>query len=309
MWNEERFLGKIDRGVQRQVKERSAERREDIKSVVDRLVPLEIDDARNYLTEEAIDIETFKDLYGEQVVERDQEAVARLQGRFAVEDKAQAMPNGPTFEQLRQLSEITESYLLRGLNEAEWIPFCKGIKTSDYDDYMNGVDMVLEYQRANNPAHHLGLGVDVTFSNHLEKKLEQIKQEIEVGRLVSLKYFDSPASHFRGELRKIPRAVVGFDIGTIRRLAKERQLHGSVPKNDPLRFIMLEQLRLQTETYAQHAESRNVSSKDPLRRNAEFIKMLNTFVTTNQSHDPEQIRNNEQVVNFRKTLATVFERD
>src|SRR5690606_16988956 len=115
-------------------------------------------------------------------------------------------------EQVKQLSEITESFLLRGLNEAKWVPHCGGIKTSEFDDYINGVDLVLEYQRAENPASHIGLGVDVTFSNNLDKKLTRIKEEIAKGTLASIKYFDSPNSHVRGQLKQVPRGVVGFDI-------------------------------------------------------------------------------------------------
>ena len=297
-------MQKIDRNLQRTERvEKTSERMDKIKESVEKLLPLELEDAQKYLSEESIKTNQFRDLYGKEVVNRDNNLVTRLKQDFA-ENHKKILPNGINFEQLKQLSDVTEAYLLRGFNEGKWIPHCNGIKTSDYDDYVNGVDMVLEYDNADSPARHIGLGIDVTFASNVEDKLAKIKREIETGALTSIKYFDSPNSHFRGELKKVPRAVAGFDIDSIRRLARLRQTGGELPENDPLRFVVLHQLDMQMKTFSEYASKKSLPSQEVLSRTSKFITLLYSFVKQNNHYDPELVEKNVQVKHFAKTLRS-----
>ena len=302
---EDGMLNRIDRKRQQGVYEKAErlERADDIKSSIERLVPLELDNAREYIDSQSIKIEDFGDLYDEQVIEDDQKEVQRLKEVFAKNDQS-VLPNGVTMGQMRQLSEITEAYLLRGINESNWIPHCKGIKTSEYDDYKNGVDMVLEYERADRPARHIGLGVDVTFSSSIERKLSQIKKEIDAGTLSTIKYFNSHNSHIHDRLIQVPRAVVGFDINSIKRLAKSRRIHGELPQEDTLRFVTLHQLDMQMETFTDYAKKISSPSKDVLDRTHHFIGLLKRFVIENNRYDPQTVENNEQLKNFKSALRS-----
>ncbi len=298
---EDSFLNKLDRNRQEQKKSASQERVNHITSSINRLIPTEHKEAKIYNESTAVDMGSFSDLYGEEVVKNDKEEVRRLKRIFAREDKT-VLSNGVTQEQVHQLSEISESFLHRGLNEGKWVPYCGAIKTSEFDDYVNGVDMVLEYQRADNPASHIGLGVDVTFSNNLERKLAKIKEEIAKGTLASVKYFDSPNSHVRGQLKKIPKGVVGFDLDAMKRISDYRQAYGEMPKNDPLRSVAFHQLGMQMRTFADYAEKIDSPSASTLKRTSQFVELLGTFVKENNPYFDKFINESEQVGNFVKAL-------
>ncbi len=298
---EDRFVNNIDRRRQIERRSHADGRVEQINSSINRLIPTEYNGAKQHIAEEAVDIDGFRDLYGEEVVNADTAEVKRLRNIFAREGNT-VLSHGVTQEQVRQLSEISESFLLRGLNEARWVPHCGGIKTSEYDDYKNGVDLVLEFQKADNPASHIGLGVDVTFSNNLARKLTKIKEEIATGKLASVKYFDSPNSHMRGQLRNIPRGVVGFDVDAMQRISSYRQAYGEMPKNDPLRSVTFHQLSMQMRRFAEYGEKVDSPSLPILKRTSQFVDLLASYVKDNNPYFSKFIQESEQVGNFVKTL-------
>lgn len=298
---EDKFLSSLDRKRAQDRRAQNTERIEHISSSVSRLIPTEYEEAKQHIQEAAIDIDSFRDLYGEAVVDTDNAEVKRLREIFARNEKT-VLPNGVTFEQVKQLSEISESFLLRGLNEAKWVPYCGGIKTSEYDDYINGIDLVLEFQKADNPASHIGLGVDVTFSNNLTRKIAKVKQEITTGRLASVKYFDSPNSHIRGQLRQVPHGVVGFDLDALQRISNYHKAHGEMPANDPLRSVAFHQLNMQMQKFADYAEKINSPSLSTLRKTSKFVDLLTTYVKDRNPHFTKFVQESEQVHNLAKTI-------
>jgi len=298
---EDKFLSGLDRRRAEDKRKQNTERIEQISSSISRLIPAEHKEAKRHIQNIAIDIDSFRDLYGEEVVEADAAAVQRLRERFARDEKT-VLPNGVTFEQIRQLSEISESFLLKGLNEAKWVPYCGGIKTSEYDDYMNGIDLVLEFQKADHPASHIGLGVDVTFSNNLTRKIAKVKQEISAGRLASIKYFDSPNSHIRGQLRQVPRGIVGFDLDALHRISNYHKAHGEMPANDPLRSVAFHQLSMQMRKFADYAEKINSPSLSTLQRTSKFVDLLTTYVKDQNPYFTKFVQESEQVHNLVKTI-------
>lgn len=294
---EDNFL----RGIDRNRAEERTQRREQIGDSIESILPQEHEIASQHLRKSAIRIGDFRNLYGTENIERDISEVYRLKKAFHHSNK-QEFHNGLTFEDTTKLSEITESYLLRGINESNWIPYCSAIKTSDFDDYKNGLDLVLEHQREDNPANHVGLGIDVTFSATLDKKLKRIRDDIENGTLANLKYFDSPKSHIRGELKQVPRSIVGFDLPTITRLAEQRKTDGKLSENDPIRLIALHQLDMQFRTYVEYAEKINSPTLPTLQRTAQFISLLTKYVNGSASNQTHYLRNNEQITKLARKL-------
>jgi hypothetical protein len=162
---------------------------------------------------------------------------------------------------------------------------------------------VLEFQKGEESASHIGLGIDVTFSASLEKKLRKVKEDIDEGFLPSLKYFDSPKSHIRGELKQVPRGIVGFDKDAIARLAKQRQSTGELSPTDPTRLITLRQLDLQFTTYVEYAERINSKSIPALIRSAKFIKLLYTYVYQHTDNPSSILAGNVQIQNLNRNLT------
>ncbi|MCA9364038.1 hypothetical protein KC727_02365 [Candidatus Kaiserbacteria bacterium] len=127
------------------------------------------------------------------------------------------------------------------------------IKTSEYDDYVNGVDLVVELSD-DDFSHHLALAVDVTFgSKHVHKKFQKIKEEIDAEKLAEVKYFESHG--FRGTLKQVPRIVVGAECDTVRQLAA---LWNSGDKaalaGHEIRNILQAEIATELETFLAYAE-------------------------------------------------------
>lgn len=300
-FDEDKFLGNLDRRKRQDTREAGDRRVETINSSIHTLIPKEYPEAKKLIESSAIDMGSFRDLYGDERVGADEKEVRRLRARFARADQ-RILPGGATQEQVHKLSVISESFLLRGLNEGDWVPYCGAIKTTEYDDFVNGVDLVLEYKKAEDPASHLGLAIDVTFSKDLERKLSKIKEEIAKGTLTRIKYFDSPNSHIRGELRGIPRGVVGFDTDTMNRISEYRKTYGEMPKNDPLRSVSFHQLSMQMRTFAEYAEEIGSPSLATLQRTNKFVELLTSYVKSKAPNFDKSVLESEQVSHLVKSL-------
>ncbi len=195
--------------------------------------------------EDAIHPEEFSELYGKDVIERDLATVERIKGKFNAPDRA------------KFASEIMEGIIYDQSELSDWLgPHAHTIKTSEFDDIVNGVDLVVEFDEPSQSRKHLALGVDATFgSRTIEKKFERIKTEIDSGDLATIKYFRSQSGNFMGQLSQVPRVVTGIDqehlldlAGTWNQgLKKELAIH-------PAQRLVLAQIAQQLKTFSAYAE-------------------------------------------------------
>ena len=129
------------------------------------------------------------------------------------------------------------------------------IKSARFDDIKNGVDLIVEFSGEEETS-HLALAVDVTFSDNIQKKLDNIKREIEHGKLTSIKYFQSDKLGFKGEKRDIPKTIVGADLKTLNKVMDlwvnedEKKL-----AKHPIQFIILDEIMLQLEKFREYAQA------------------------------------------------------
>jgi len=195
--------------------------------------------------EDSIKPVEFSELYGEDVIARDLAYVSHMKAKFGAGDRA------------KLASEIMEGIIYDQSERSDWLgPHAHTIKTSEYDDIANGVDLVVEFDEPEKSKKHLALGVDATFgSQNLEKKFLRIKEEIDSGKLANIKYFRSQDGSFMGQLSKVPRVVTGVDQEHLLDLAgtwaqglnKELGVH-------PAQRLILAQIAQQLKTYGAYAE-------------------------------------------------------
>lgn len=201
---------------------------------------------------ERIQLDDFKDLYGEKNVSEDQEYVKKMESIFIKEA-------GPEQENTKKLAAIFEEIIHEQVELSDWLgPDVCTIKPSRYDDIKNGVDSIAELQESEHTASYLALAIDATFSSEIEKKLYRIKKEIESGELAKIKYFASDHMNFRGEIAMIPRVIIGAEAKTIKNLS-ELWLEG---KNKDLgshkiQFQIIEEMLIQFGAYKRYAEKVN----------------------------------------------------
>lgn len=210
---------------------------------------------------EAVSMDAFKQdgkgggLYSEQEVEANKEAVRDMKKKFDLQD---------SIENRQKLIKATvaEGLIYRGISKYGWFPGAKAIKTCEYDDYVNGIDLMAEFGGdGQSPQNVMGLMIDVTFSGRaLEKKFARIEQEIEEGHLASIKYFHSKNNpRFMGRFSDVPRVVVGMQHTLVEQLAKqwmsEYEEDEELLLNTPVQRMILEQVLAQLRAQSAYAES------------------------------------------------------
>jgi len=190
----------------------------------------------------AINLDDFSDLYGQEVVTRDKKLVAEREAEFQRQAEAD-----PESKNLLKRGELFEAIINDQIEQSEWLgEDASVIVPARYDDIENGVDSIVEFEIETGRS-HLALAVDVTKSTkQLDKKFDAIKNSIKNGRLSRVKYFRS--KDIRGELKEVPKVVVGADEETMQEVAglllifKTRQKHRLAEKAEEF-WITLEALK------------------------------------------------------------------
>jgi hypothetical protein len=167
--------------------------------------------------------ETGEGVYSKEMIDKNLAEVARLDNIFASE-KNNTHPNqeGSNNNEVKEYGDILEAIILNQVeswfSSGDGKPSPKGIKTAKFDDYKNGVDLLVELEGGEKP---LALAVDVTFGfKGLEKKINRILLDIERGDLGSVRYYKSSDSRFEGKISKLPKVVIGLEMDTVQALAK-----------------------------------------------------------------------------------------
>ncbi len=196
-----------------------------------------------------INMEDFVEPYGVETLERDLANVASKKEKFAERSSVHEEGN-------KMIADIFEAIILEHGELSDWFgPNATTIKTSDFDDFENGVDTVIEFR---NPeakgASYLGLAADVTFSADTTRKFDRIRSHIEKGELGRVKYFHSEYMNIHGQLSKLPEVVIGADKKTVMQLAELWAEHqNGALASHPIQLMILRQMRGQLEAFSMYA--------------------------------------------------------
>lgn len=214
----------------------------------DRVVSEAYREAKERFDKERIEPESFKDLYPEESIKEDVELASKLEERFAETADSET----------GHLALILEEIFSEQIELNEWLG--GGVttkKASRYDDFVNGVDEIVEIEEENS-INHLAVAVDVTFGTNLYKKFERIKNEIQSGELTTVKYFENSEGTFKGKLSKVPRVIIGTSKENIIQLAKLWIEHNNKELSQhPVQLEILDEIVLQLEAYKNYAEKLN----------------------------------------------------
>ena len=200
--------------------------------------------AKASLKREEICLDDFEGIYTKEKIEADKKYVEEKEKVFDRDDTENE-------KEMKKLATIFEVVVYKHGELSEW--FGHGaltIKTSEYDDIKNGVDLMVEFEEKG----HLALAIDVTFSNDTEKKFERIQKEIEKGKLTEVEYFKSESEEYPHSLQKVPRVVIGAEKKTVMELGElwvenEKEKLGK----HSIQFQMLDQIIEQAEVFAEYA--------------------------------------------------------
>ncbi len=204
--------------------------------------------ARHTLAEAAVKMEKFKHLYN---VGKDLELVKKREVRF-LEEKT------PTELETDKIATVLEAIIYTQIKSNDWLGESAHImKTCRFDDIENKVDSLIEFRKEERSASYLGLAIDVTMESEMSDKFDEIRKEIDSGKLSTIKYFDSEYTNTLGEKSQIPRVIVAADSKSIKELTG-LWLEGKKEAlaNHPMLFQMLEEILLQLKKFREYAESK-----------------------------------------------------
>ncbi|MCE9644027.1 hypothetical protein K8Q93_02190 [Candidatus Parcubacteria bacterium] len=204
----------------------------------------------------AIDPEGFRDLYGSGV-DVDQKHVGdvkrQIEAQQAQELDEQALHE---YRKTLELASALEFLVCEGIRSHGWLGTeATAVKTAEYDDLFNGVDLVAEFKQKTGWRSHLGLAIDVAFGGGLEKKIMRVKSEIDKGVLPKIKYF--ALGDFRGELKGVPRVVAGLDGKATLGLAQLWEEQRVRFASHPVQYTLLYEMRLQLKVFGEYAAKTN----------------------------------------------------
>jgi hypothetical protein len=293
----------ILRNIDRKKKEERSTRGSEIEAAVKRLKAFHPEIKRKLMSE-AINMESFRDLYAGSI-DADVNEVLRLQNIFNLQASTTVSPESTmTYGEVHQIADIAEYLTKIGINKFNWLPEWRAIGASPFDDYVNKLDLILEHiQDAR--SRHIGLGIDVTYSKNLRSKILESKKKIDSDTLTPIKYFDSPQSHFRGEIKSTPRVVVGLDIPMIEALNRSNNSPTGLAGHFA-NLIMAYQIELQLAEQRAYAESKHLSCAATIR---------DTHITYKQATEPlqhaiekdfDRIRNDKLTQEIRKNVDEIF---
>jgi hypothetical protein len=243
----------------------------------------------------AIRPEDFSDLYSRKSIQDDAQYVERRKREFNSRSHEKMASHGNlTNGEVKQISEILEYQIIKGINVDGWIPYVSAVKTADEDDIGRGVDAVLEFSK-DAIAGQAGLSIDVSFSHDLGNKFGRIKKDIdefddENNRLAVIKYFKSKQSGFRGELSGIPRVVVALDLGVMEDLARHKETKDHIAKH-----IVISEITQQLAVFRKYAERVNPRCVPALDRAKRFMEIIQTHLRTEQTLEQSEYIKNRRI--------------
>jgi hypothetical protein len=248
--------------------------------------------ALGFLSKEAIQESSFASHYGPEVVQNDTTEVQNLKLHFGEHDSKIA-------------SRVFEAIMHEHVELSGWLgPHAETTRTSEYDDFKNGVDMIVEFNE-HDSTQHLALGIDVTFGSHtLDKKFERIKHEIDADELARVKYFR--AHGYEGALKQLPRIVVGVDIDKVIALAglwdrkQNNVLGGHVTKD----IVSLE-IEKQLLTFLKYAKKLNKVSA--VRSYEKAYNTIRRMRTVRNGFIDESNRTKMQLIESDHVYAAIIE--
>lgn len=156
-----------------------------------------------------------------------------------------------------KMAQVFEAVVLDESAKAGWLgENATTLKTSDYDDFVNKIDMIAEWHRPGEGTQVAAIGVDATFgTTGLTKKFKEMREGIETGKLASLRYFKDTRGDYTGTRNNISRTIVGVSQPVVEELANH-WINGRSEElaNHPAQRVIAIQMRAQLEAGLKLAE-------------------------------------------------------
>ncbi|HWC57575.1 MAG TPA: hypothetical protein VG621_01310 [Candidatus Paceibacterota bacterium] len=242
--------------------------------------------------------------FSDEFVDQCKKEVEKIKEGFEKDNKISEMKseieeNFALSKEYRQASEYLEALFYNKLGGRDgWIPNALVWKTSEYDDYVNGIDFVVESEDR-----ELALGTDVTFSHSraLVSKLNRIKKQIDTGELPQLTFYDP----VKMTDRPLPRAVIAVErekiIKALKLWADSEHNEGfeHLLRNHPLRAKTMLELEMQLESFAVYAK--NIGRREIASSYNDLLSQIQLLIIDHE----ETIKNYRELIDDDLAYQTI----
>jgi hypothetical protein len=224
----------------------------------------------------------FRDIYSTSV-DTDMAEVARLESIY----KEQSDEMDAYFRQKKEIKDkiaYIAEFIIGDQLSGEWLAG-KGncTPTSKFDDYKNGVDMVIEFPQEESPNKYLGLGIDITTSKDatdIRKKLDRIlKNDVLRDSTTEIKYFESE------EIKRaisVPRVIIALQDDQIKSLfTQEDRNNKQALAEHKAHLIILYQLQQQCTTFFKIAHRKDAEKAQQMYGRAQ--QMITEIIQEKQA--------------------------
>jgi hypothetical protein len=240
--------------------------------------------AQALLARESINMDEFKEIYGEQQVESDKRYTEELEGKF--------QQGSEDSRRQKKLATVLEAIFYDQSRENAWLGSgVKTIRPSKYDDYVNGVDCIAEYEEEGRSA-FLAMAIDAT-TGHPGSKFNRIRDDLGRGKLGKVKYFHT--DKFSGMLKNIPKVVVGAspkDLEEVMELWVKGDNEALAVH--PLQTLILEEIVIQLESFKEFSERRGHTANAKIFEH--YVGMLKPILEAKKTSVPLGALKNDAVL-------------
>lgn len=163
----------------------------------------------------------FADVYPKAEISRDRQVIETLKAKFEKDLDHLSPEEIKRVEAGKKMSEALEAIIVEEGETFNW--FGKDtlvIRTTEYDDVVNGVDAVLEFEPSENDSpdervRRLALAIDASMSPEhfsVQRKISRHSEHLTRKRPpLEIKYFNSAADNYKGKLTRVVPVVVGIE--------------------------------------------------------------------------------------------------
>ncbi len=174
------------------------------------------------------------------------------------------------------------------------------VDTSEYDDYFNHIDEILDIELEDEGSDHLGLSIDFATSNSdVELKLKDIFELLDKGEMSKIKYFKTTSRGLDKDVR-MPRIIIGASSGTVDRLSsleedidyhtKSEKDSAEAIKKDVFKYVLFGEILAQLSVFCNRLDKVvKILERNPGIRSNEYRNAVATLDVYRKSLDKIRI--------------------
>lgn len=229
-----------------------------------------------YARQNRINPDQFKGVYPAEEIRRDQEVVKGLNDHFEAPLENLGSEDRERIKRIKETSSAVETIVADGSESYDWMgENATAVVTSTYDDWVNGIDGVVEFSQNNRDEEpqRIALAIDASmnpdFGSVHKKVTRNIQKMTGDDKPPRVKYFESQITGKKGPLEMIVPVVVGVEGAHARELivlfsdilflrkkpnktakdSEQLKILNKKMETHPAQIIFLEEIKEQLQTY------------------------------------------------------------